>query len=114
MRNKKGFSNESGAALIAVIFISILLVTACAFLLTAVGHNSRNSTDVLAETKAYYAAESGLQATINVLRFNTDADFVNTPYTYAVNDPDLDTKITGYTTINGIRQVPVGTNSGYS
>lgn len=64
----KNFSDESGAALIAVIFISILLVTASAMLLTAVGHNSRNSTDVLAETKAYYAAESGLQASIDVLR----------------------------------------------
>ena len=47
MRKKKGFSDETGAALIAVIFISILLVTACAFLLSAVGYNSRNSTDVL-------------------------------------------------------------------
>ena len=86
---KKGFSDESGAALIAVIFISILLVTASAMLLTAVGHNSRNSTDVLAETKSFYAAESGLQAVINVFRFNTDADFKNNPYSYAVDDPDL-------------------------
>jgi hypothetical protein len=67
---KSGFSDESGSALIAVIFIGILLVTASAFLLSAVGNNSRNSTDVLSETKAYYAAESGLQASINVLRFN--------------------------------------------
>jgi hypothetical protein len=32
---------------------------------------------VLSETKAYYAAESGLQATINVLRGNTDTTPTN-------------------------------------
>lgn len=112
MRNKKGSSDESGAALIAVIFISILLVTACAFLLTAVGHNSRNSTDVLAETKAFYAAESGLQAAINVFRNNTDADFKDNPYKYAAAHPDLSAKLT-YTAVGTDQQVLVGTNSGY-
>jgi hypothetical protein len=43
-----------------------VLGIACVAMLSAVGANSRNSTDVLSETKAYYAAESGLQATINV------------------------------------------------
>ena len=104
---KKG---ESGAALIAVLFISVLLVTATAFLLSAVGRQSRNSSDVLAETKAYYAAESGLQATINVFRNDTT---VSSPYTYAVGDPELRSKLT-YTTINSIDQVQVGPNSGYS
>ncbi|MEQ1763493.1 MAG: carboxypeptidase-like regulatory domain-containing protein [Pyrinomonadaceae bacterium] len=68
--NKKTqeWTNESGAALATVMFVSVLLLTASAFLLSAVGNNSRNSTDVLYEAKAYYAAESGLQATINVLR----------------------------------------------
>ncbi|PYS91794.1 MAG: hypothetical protein DMF62_01830, partial [Acidobacteria bacterium] len=112
MRKKKGFSDESGAALIAVIFISILLVTACAFLLSAVGHNSRNSTDVLAETKAYYAAESGLQAVINVFRNNQDADFKNNPYSYAATHPDLSAKLT-YTAVGTDQQVLVGTNSGF-
>jgi hypothetical protein len=69
--NRKNNGQESGAALVTVLMISVLLGIACIAMLSAVGANSRNSTDVLSETKAYYAAESGLQATINVLRGNT-------------------------------------------
>lgn len=64
--------HESGAALVTVVMISVLLMIACIAMLSAVGSHSRNVTDVLSESKAYYAAESGLQATINVLRGNTD------------------------------------------
>jgi Tfp pilus assembly protein PilX len=107
MRKRKQSSNESGAALIAVIFISILLMTACAMLLTAVGHNSRNSTDVLSETKAYYAAESGIQAAINVFRNDTT---LTNPYSYAVNDSRLATKLP-YVPISGEFRVPIGSTS---
>lgn len=69
--NRKNNEQERGAALVTVLMISVLLGIACIAMLSAVGANSRNSTDVLSETKAYYAAESGLQATINVLRGNT-------------------------------------------
>lgn len=69
---------ETGAALVTVLMISVLLTIACIALLSGVGSNSRNSTDVLSETKAYYAAESGLQTTINVLR--------NKPITYSQAD----------------------------
>ena len=48
--------------------ISALLLTASVAMLTAVGANSKNTSDVLSETKAYYAAESGLQASINVFK----------------------------------------------
>ncbi len=74
--------NQRGAALVTVLFISLLLLTASAAMLTAVGSNSRNTTDVLSETKAYYAAESGLQATINVLRNTSPA----VAYSSAAND----------------------------
>jgi Tfp pilus assembly protein PilX len=66
------YKNESGVALVTVVMISVLLGIACIAILSAVGAHSRNVTDVLSENKAYYAAESGLQATINVLRGNTD------------------------------------------
>ena len=59
---------ERGAALMMVILASLLLGTACIALLSAVGASSQNNTDALSEAKAYWAAESGLQATINVLR----------------------------------------------
>ncbi len=81
MNNKKikqqTTERERGAALVTVIMISALLSIACIALLSGVGANSRNSTDVLSEAKAYYAAESGLQATINVLRGNTDTTPTN-------------------------------------
>ncbi|HEY8558829.1 MAG TPA: hypothetical protein VIL74_00395 [Pyrinomonadaceae bacterium] len=68
---KRSFiKNESGVALITVIMISVLLMIACIAILSAVGSHSRNVTDVLTESKAYYAAESGLQATIDILRNN--------------------------------------------
>ena len=68
-------SRERGAALVTVILISVLLLTASIALLSALGANSANSTDVLSETKAYYAAETGLQAAINVLRNKCDATY---------------------------------------
>ncbi len=68
---RKNIHRESGAALVTVLMISVLLTIACVALLSATGANSRNTTDVLTETKAFYAAESGIQATVNTLRFTT-------------------------------------------
>ncbi len=76
---------ERGAALVTVLMISVLLGIACIAMLSAVGASSQNSTDLLSETKAYYAAESGLQATINVLRGNTDTNTKKISYSKAVN-----------------------------
>src|SRR5687767_1434657 len=59
---------ESGAALATVLLIAFLLLTASVMLLSGVAAGTRNGTDMLSETKAFYAAESGLQATINALR----------------------------------------------
>src|SRR3954464_5682601 len=78
--------SQAGAALVTVILISTLLLTASIALLTSLGAGARETTDVLSETKAYYAAESGLQATINRLRNDT-----NTAVTYSAvaADPTL-------------------------
>jgi len=77
-------SQQSGAALVTVVLISIILLTASVAILTAVAANSRNTTDVLSETKAFYAAESGLQATINKFRNNA-----HITYSDAAADADL-------------------------
>jgi Tfp pilus assembly protein PilX len=81
---------QSGAALITTIMIGALLSIASIALLTSVGSNSRNTTDVLNESKAYYGAESGLQATINVLRNTTGG----LPYSTALAAPNLSSWIT--------------------
>jgi hypothetical protein len=67
-RSRKDNQEERGAALITVMMITVLLGLACISLLYAVAANSKNTTDTLSETKAFYAAESGMQATLNVLR----------------------------------------------
>jgi len=87
MCEKGNRHSESGAALPAVLFVSSLLLVGSAFLLTSVGYQSQNASDVLNETKAYYAAESGVQATINVMRFgNAGAPVL---YSDAVASEDL-------------------------
>jgi hypothetical protein len=60
---------ESGAALPMVLMMTFLLGTAVVALLSAAGSSQRDATDVLSETKAYYSAESGIQATVEALRF---------------------------------------------
>ncbi len=62
--------DQNGAALVTVLLISLLLLTASAAMLSAVGASSKNNSDSLSESKAYWAAESGLQASINALRNN--------------------------------------------
>lgn len=81
MNTQYSNDRERGAALMTVIVASLLLGTACIALLSAVGYSSRNNTDALNEAKAYWAAESGLQATINYLR-NTP----NMTYSQALNN----------------------------
>jgi len=83
---KLDHSGQRGAALVTVLLAALLLGTACIALLSAVGASSQNNTDALSEAKAYWAAESGLQSTINILR-NTP----NMNYNTALGDPDLST-----------------------
>jgi len=66
--SRKNWREEKGAALITVMMITVLLGIACISLLFSISANSKNTTDTLSETKAFYAAESGMQATLNVLR----------------------------------------------
>jgi hypothetical protein len=108
---------EKGAALVTVLFISLLLITASAAMLTAVGSNSRNTTDVLSETKAYYAAETGLQASVNVLRNSVDVSGNQLTYPNVILDPNLHTWLPPYVNVGGQTQVQIGgsvTGTGYS
>ncbi len=62
---------EKGAALVMVMLISFLLLIISAGILLEVTMNTANVTDATAEQQAYNAAESGIQATLNVLRGHT-------------------------------------------
>lgn len=61
---------ERGAALITVLFISILLLAAGGALILITGTASRTAVDSTAEMQAYYSAEAGLETSLNVLRGN--------------------------------------------
>lgn len=72
--------------MVMVLLISFLLLTASAGLLMETSMNTQNISDATAEQQAYNAAESGLQATINVLRGNvTPNPLINT--SKPANDP---------------------------
>jgi len=62
--------NERGAALISALLMSTMLLTAGGALILTTALSATNTYDSTAETQAYYAAEAGLQATLNVLRGN--------------------------------------------
>lgn len=88
IRNEK--KQERGAALATVLLIAFLLITASIALLSGVAAGTRNGTDMLSETKAFYAAESGLQATINALRHRDP----KVKYSQADANPSMDSYIT--------------------
>lgn len=60
--------NERGAALLTTLLISMLLLAAGGALIVSTSLTTSNTYDSTAEAKAYYSAEAGLQATLNVLR----------------------------------------------
>ena len=81
---------ERGAALWTVLAVSMLLLTAGSALILTTSMSATSSVDSIAETQAYYAAEAGLQQSLNVLRgnvstptftFSTAADCVALPCT---------------------------------
>ena len=68
IKNREG---EKGAAMVMILLLATLLLTASIGLLLETTMNTANVTDAAAEQQAYNAAESGIQATLNVLRGNT-------------------------------------------
>jgi hypothetical protein len=62
--------SERGAALVTVLLISTLLLATGGALILLTSTSSRTAIDSTAEMQAYYAAEAGMQNTLNVLRGN--------------------------------------------
>jgi hypothetical protein len=61
-------SKERGAALITTLMLSALLLTAGGMLILTTTMTGLNTIDATAESQAYYGAEAGLQAALDVLR----------------------------------------------
>lgn len=61
---------ERGAALVTVLLVSMLMLTAGGALVMTTSMSVGNAVDATAEVQAYYAAEAGLQSAISVARGN--------------------------------------------
>ncbi|MGI8837448.1 MAG: hypothetical protein ACR2H4_12545 [Pyrinomonadaceae bacterium] len=59
---------ERGAALVMTLMLSALLLTAGGMLILTTTMTGLNTIDATAESQAYYGAEAGIQATLNVMR----------------------------------------------
>ncbi|MBA3766248.1 MAG: hypothetical protein H0W99_04525 [Acidobacteria bacterium] len=69
-RKEERRRDERGMALITSLLLSTMLLTAGGALILTTSMSATNAYDSTSETQAYYAAEAGLQATLNVLRGN--------------------------------------------
>ncbi|MBA2734604.1 MAG: pilus assembly PilX N-terminal domain-containing protein, partial [Acidobacteria bacterium] len=110
--------NERGAALISVLLISTLLMTAGGVLLLTTSMSATAPLDATAEMQAYYAAEAGLQRTLNVMRTNDipagTMPAGKTELTF--RDVTLNPKLTNWIpfngpTLGGAQTTLVGTNA---
>src|SRR6185503_2715284 len=61
---------ERGAALWTALAVSMLVLAAGSALILTTSMSATSSVDAIAETQAYYAAEAGLQESLNVIRGN--------------------------------------------
>jgi Tfp pilus assembly protein PilX len=106
--------SERGAALITVLFISLLVLTLASALILTTGLSATNAVSATDEVQAYYAAEAGMQTALNVLRGNV-APAINfktavanpqlsqwLAKNYPSTTPDRITLSPSYTTANGM------------
>lgn len=69
-RNETNRRSERGAALIMVLFTSLLILAGALMLVLTTTMSATNAISATDEMQAYYAAEAGLQDALNVLRGN--------------------------------------------
>ena len=110
--------NERGAALISTLLISMLLMIVGGALILATSMSAVLAVDSTAELQAYYSAEAGVNATLNVLRGNVQSNPANTAATFrnTADNPTLGLWMDYNTTINGTSAVSLSNNPvlGYS
>ena len=71
--------NERGAALVISLIVATVLLAAGGALIQVTSMSAANAIDSTAEAQAYYAAEAGIQAALNVFRGNTTLTSTNMP-----------------------------------
>lgn len=116
IRNERG--DERGAALISTLLISMLLMVVAGALILTTSMSAVLAVDSTAELQAYYSAEAGVNAAVNVIRGNVQSNPTGTIATFrnAADNPTLGLWMPYDTTINGTSAVSLNTNPvlGYS
>lgn len=120
---------ERGAALLTCLLISTMLLGIAGMVILTTGMSATTAVDSTAELQAYYGAESGLEATLNVLRGNvapraglptgTRIGFrsaVQLNRSNLPSDTSLRARLSGWLPYDGTitRITPAGTNFAYS
>src|SRR5687768_18476587 len=84
---KNGRGNERGAALISTLLISMLLMVVAGAVILTTSMSAVLAVDSTAELQAYYSAEAGVNAAVNVIRGNVQSNPTGTIATFR-NTPD--------------------------
>ncbi len=109
--NHSTFHREDGAALLTVLLVSTLLLAAGGALLLTTNMAATTAVDSTAEAQAYYAAEAGVNMSVNVLRGNVESSPSGTKATFrnAASNSNMN-KWLSYTTVGSRSVVVVSTN----
>lgn len=108
-RNNDRNANERGAALITALLVSTLLLIVGGALIMTTNIAQGLAIDSTAELQAYYSAEAGVNATLNILRGNVAPNVAGTKATFrnVADNPTLTTWLTYGATIDGVNVVEV-------
>jgi hypothetical protein len=106
------WSNQRGVALITTLLVSTLLLIVGGALIMTTNLAHGLAIDSTSELQAYYSAEAGTNAAINVLRGNIASNPAGTNATFrnAVTTPTLNQWLTYGVTIDGTSVVSLSTN----
>ena len=102
-------ANERGAALITSLLVSTLLLIVGGALILTTNMAQGLAIDSTSELQAYYSAEAGVNAALNVLRGNVASNPAGTNATFrnAANNANFSTWLTYNTTLSGVNVVQV-------
>lgn len=102
-------SRERGAALITALLVSTLLLVIGGALIMTTNLAAGLAIDSTSELQAYYAAEAGVNASLNVLRGNIASNPAGTRATFlnAATDSDLSNWLNYNSAIDGVNVVQV-------
>jgi hypothetical protein len=118
LKTEDRWVGQQGAALILTLLVSTLLLIVGGALILTTNMATGLALDSTAELQAYYSAEAGVNASLNVLRRNVQSNpaGLNATLRNALLNPTLGRWLNYDTTINGTSVVSLGTNptSGYT